>query len=78
MSESRANELLLTACYLRIWQIIGDKKKGIQPIIPISKSSWWEGIKTGRYPAPVKLSPRVTAWKAQDIRALVDGMGGAK
>jgi prophage regulatory protein len=78
MSESRVNELLQTACYLRIWQIIGDKKKGIQPIIPISKSSWWEGIKTGRYPAPVKLSPRVTAWKAQDIRALVDGMGGAK
>lgn len=66
------NEILSTAGFLRIWQIVGDKKKGIPPLIPISKSAWWDGVKTGRYPAPVKLSPRVTAWKAQDIRALIE------
>jgi prophage regulatory protein len=66
------NEILLAAGFLRIWQIVGDKKRGILPLIPISKSAWWDGVKTGRYPAPVKLSPRVTAWKVQDIRALIE------
>ena len=45
--------------YLRLKQILGDPKANppIPAIIPISKSSWWEGCKTGRYPKPVKLGP---------------------
>ena len=39
--------------------------------IPVSKSSWWQGIKDGRYPKPVKLGPRITAWRVEDIRALI-------
>jgi predicted DNA-binding transcriptional regulator AlpA len=41
-------------------------------IIPVSKSTWWAGCKTGRFPKPVKLSPRTTAWRAEDIAALVE------
>jgi len=40
--------------------------------IPVGKSTWWEGVRTGRYPKPVKLGPRITAWRAEDIRALVE------
>lgn len=40
--------------------------------IPVGKSTWWEGVKSGRFPRPVKLGPRVTAWRVEDIRALVD------
>jgi prophage regulatory protein len=40
--------------------------------IPVDRSTWWEGIKTGRFPEPVKLGPRTTAWKVEDIRALID------
>ncbi len=40
--------------------------------IPVGKSTWWDGVKSGRFPRPVKLGPRVTAWRAEDIRALVD------
>lgn len=40
-------------------------------VIPVCKSSWWAGVKSGRYPKPVKLSPRRTAWKAEDIHALI-------
>jgi predicted DNA-binding transcriptional regulator AlpA len=40
-------------------------------VIPLGKTSWWEGVKSGRFPQPVKLSPRCTAWKAEDIRELV-------
>lgn len=38
--------------------------------LPISKSSWWEGVRARRYPQPVKLGPRITAWRCEDIRAL--------
>ena len=40
--------------------------------IPISKSTWWAGIKDGRYPKPVKLGPRITAWRVEDIRKLIE------
>ena len=41
--------------------------------IPVSRSTWWAGIKNGRYPKPVKLGPRITAWRVEDIRALIAG-----
>ena len=40
-------------------------------VIPIGKTCWYEGIKSGRYPKSVKLSARCTAWKAEDIHALI-------
>lgn len=40
-------------------------------VIPVGKTCWWEGVRTGRYPKPVKLSARCTAWKAEDIRELI-------
>jgi prophage regulatory protein len=61
--------------YLRLNQIVGDKKAGIPAIIPVSKSTWWAGVKTGRYPQPVKLSERCTAWRVVDIRALIEQAG---
>lgn len=44
----------------------------IPAIIPVGKTTWWAGIKSGRYPQPIKLSPRVTVWRASDIYALVE------
>jgi prophage regulatory protein len=40
--------------------------------LPISKSTWWAGVKDGRYPAAVKLGRRITAWKVEDILALME------
>lgn len=40
--------------------------------IPVSKSTWWQGVKDGRFPKPLKLGPRTTVWKAEDIRALFE------
>jgi predicted DNA-binding transcriptional regulator AlpA len=40
--------------------------------IPVSKSTWWAGVSSGRYPQPVKLGPRITAWRAEDIIDLID------
>lgn len=59
---------------VRLSQIIGDKKKGIPPIIPVSKSAWWVGVKSGRYPKPIKLTARTTCWNVEDIRKLIDNL----
>ena len=59
--------------FLRLSQIIGNPKANppIPAIIPVSKSSWWAGCKSGRYPKPVKLGNRTTAWRVSDILALI-------
>jgi hypothetical protein len=57
--------------FLRLSQIIGNPKAGIPPIFPVKKSTWWNGVKSGRYPKPVKIGMRVTAWRVEDIRALI-------
>jgi prophage regulatory protein len=52
-------EQLPTTGFLRLHQIIGNPTS--PGIIPISKSAWWEGVRTKRFPQPVKLGPRTTA-----------------
>ena len=70
-----------TTRYLRLKQIIGDPKADppISPILPISKSSWYAGIKSGRYPAGISISPRTTIWRADEELAIVTrkAMGGS-
>ena len=56
-----------TTGFLRLSQVLN--------FIPISKSAWWDGCKSGRFPKPVKLAPRTTAWRAEDIAALVKQLG---
>lgn len=56
-----------TTGFLRLPQIL--------TLFPISKSAWWEGCKTGRYPKPIKLGSRTTVWKAEEIAALVERLG---
>ena len=71
------NELPSTG-YLRLSQILGNPKaKPPTPaLIPVGKTTWWEGIKDGRFPKPVKLGRRITAWKVSDIRKLIEqGIG---
>lgn len=46
--------------FLRLPQIL--------KIIPVSKSTWWAGVKSGRFPKAVKLSIGVTAWRVSDIK----------
>lgn len=44
-------------------------------LIPVSKSTWWAGVKSGRYPSSVKLGERVTAWRVTDIQNLIREFG---
>ena len=68
--------------FVRLFQIVGDPKSNppIPVIIPVSKSTWWAGVAAGRYPQPIRtLGSRITAWRVEDIRTLIDSQGeGAK
>lgn len=57
--------------YLRLPQIVGDTQRNIPAIIPISKSAWWAGVKTGRFPKAFKLGPRTTVWRVADVMHLL-------
>lgn len=59
--------------YLRVSHIVGDPKANppILPIIPVAKSTWWAGVKSGVFPQPLKMSPQVTVWRVEDIRTLI-------
>ena len=64
--------------YLRLSQIIGNPKSNppIPALIPVSKSTWWNGVKSGRYPQPVRtLGPRITAWSVESIREYIKQIG---
>jgi predicted DNA-binding transcriptional regulator AlpA len=61
---------------LKLRQIIGDPKKGITPLIPVSRSAWYAGVRQGKFPQPVKLGQRAVAWRYADIAALLKRLGG--
>lgn len=63
--------------FLRLPQIIGSRRTTppTPGLLPISRSKWYDGIKRGIYPAPVKLGPRVSAWRVEDIRQLIASLG---
>jgi predicted DNA-binding transcriptional regulator AlpA len=52
--------------FLRLPQVLS--------VIPVGKTCWWEGVKAGRFPKPIKLSARCTAWRAEDIRELIKSL----
>jgi len=62
---------------LSLEDIIGNREKGIPAIIPVSKSTWYAGVKTGRYPKPFEVSEGRVAWRGSDIYALLKEMGMA-
>lgn len=46
----------------------------ILKVIPVSKSTWWKGVKSNRFPSPIKLGKRITVWKVEEIYDLVESM----
>jgi len=62
--------------FVRIWQIVGNPKATppIAGIIPVCRTTWLNGCKSGKYPKAVKLGERTTAWRVSDILALLENM----
>jgi predicted DNA-binding transcriptional regulator AlpA len=57
--------------FVRLSQILAPKGP-----IPVSKSTWWQGVKDGRFPKSYKIGPRTTVWKVKDIRAMFETEDG--
>ncbi len=59
--------------FVRLKQIIGsgNPRKPVPAVIPVCKSAWWKGVKSGKYPPPLKLGPNTTVWRAEDIHRLI-------
>ena len=66
--------------YLRLRQIIGNPKADppIPPLIPVSRSTWWAGVASGRFPQSLKLGPNTTVWRVEDIRNLISNVEAQK
>lgn len=64
--------------FLRLHQIVQCKNSKTQPLIPICRSSFLNGVKSGKYPKPFKLGERTTAWKVEDIKALVERLAAVE
>lgn len=47
---------------------------GVLQRVPVSRATWWAGVKTGRFPQPVKLGPRTTCWRSADIDKLISDL----
>lgn len=63
LSQSAAAHLPPSG-FLRLPQVLS--------LFPVSKSSWYAGVKAGKYPKAIKLGQRTTAWSAESIIALID------
>ena len=58
------------AGFLRLSQVL--------EVFPVSKSTWWQGCRDGRFPQSVKLGPRTTAWRVEDIQRLIEEVSHAQ
>ena len=79
-----ACKVVLACIYLTFYQRKGNRMNEIlEPIaehsgflrlrdvlklIPVSRATWWNGCKSGRFPPPYKIGERTTAWKKEDIQ----------
>lgn len=68
--ESNMAASLPETGFVRLPSILG--------VYPVSRSTWWDGVRHGRYPSPVKLGKRCTAWRVEDIHALIDATADGK
>jgi prophage regulatory protein len=66
-NASASMSMLSDAALLRLPQVL--------QLIPVGKSTWWNGIKAGKFPKPVRFGPRSVAWRASDIKALIERFG---
>ncbi len=77
---SNSVQQLPTTGFLRLNQIIGGCKTNpiTAPLIPVSRSTWYAGVKSGKFPAPVKaFGGRASFYRTKDIQKLIDLIGSS-
>jgi len=69
-------EILSQVAYFRIWQICDCRKDGVNPLLPIGRTTWLDGVRSGKFPKPKKIG-RTSCWAADDIKQLIIKLGQA-
>lgn len=70
LAATRAAALLAGEGLLRLPEVLA--------VFPVSPSTWWQGVRDGRFPASVRLGERCTCWRAGDVRALIEKAGAKR
>lgn len=70
VTQPKAPPQFQAGALLRVEQIVGNPKKGVPGLIPVSAATWWRWVKDGRVPAGRKLGPQVTAWPIEVVLAV--------
>jgi predicted DNA-binding transcriptional regulator AlpA len=66
MKAQRSPTLPATG-FLRLNQVL--------QLLPIGKTKWYAGLRTGEFPQPISLGPRAKGYRAEDIAALIKRLG---
>lgn len=77
VAKTKENRMDANTRWVRVKDLVGDRKAGIPAIIPISRAHWLQLVKDGKAPAPVKLSERCTVWKMSDVLEFIASKGRA-
>lgn len=72
-----ATEVIASRAYLRVSDITRNRRTGEPGLLPVTPSTWWAWVKTGRAPAPIKLSPGCTVWRTADVLAFAESLAGS-
>ena len=72
-----SSEVIASPAYLRVSDITRNPRTGNTGLIPVSDSTWWAWVKSGRAPAPIKLSAGVTVWRSTDVTAFAESLAGS-
>ena len=69
-------DALPDSAFIRESQLVQSPKRPTTPApLPFSGPTLWRMVKSGKFPKPLKLSSRVTAWKVGDVRAWIEAQG---
>jgi len=71
-----SSEVIASRAYLRVSDITRNPRTGNTGLIPVSDSTWWAWVKSGKAPAPIKLSAGVTVWRSADALAFAESLAG--
>ena len=70
-SQTHTHPALIGTGLLRIYDIVGCKKRNIQPLIPVCKNTFLNGCNNGKYPKPHKIG----VWKVEEIKKFIETIG---
>ena len=60
--------------YLRVSDIVRNRNTGRPGVLSISTATWWDWVKKGKAPKPIKLSPGITVWRRDDVLAFAESL----